>query len=112
MTRRVKPDQNFVQAQAKRLREILQLRARPSNADLAYAVEKLDKMKDERLRDIFLTAIGWGDDERAEIETFLAIAIEVMRQTNVSKLRAAATTVELRYYMKDKQDEQVQTTSG
>jgi len=45
--------------------------------------------------------IGWGDEERAEIETFVAIAIEVMKKTNVSKLREAAQTVELRYLMKE-----------
>jgi hypothetical protein len=30
-----------------------------------------------------------------------AIAIEVMRKTNVSKLREAARAVELRYYLKE-----------
>jgi hypothetical protein len=45
--------------------------------------------------------IGWGDEERAEIETFVAIAIEVMKKTNVSKLREAAQTVELRYLTKE-----------
>jgi len=43
--------------------------------------------------------IGWGDDERAELETFCAIALEVMKQASPSKLREAALRVELRFLM-------------
>ncbi len=46
-------------------------------------------------------ALWWGDDERAEVETFVAIAIEVMKRTNVSKLRECARIVELRYLSHD-----------
>lgn len=79
-----------------RLREILQMRGRPSQDDLAYALERLDKLRDERLKAIFIEAIGWGDEERSELETFVAIAIEVMKDTNPSKIRDAAIKVELR----------------
>ncbi|NDD54220.1 hypothetical protein EBZ39_10155, partial [bacterium] len=55
------------------------------------------RLKDARLKACVADLIGWGDEERAEIETFVAIAIEVMKRTNVSKLREAARVVELRH---------------
>ena len=64
-------------------------------------MERVAKLKDERLQAAIAGLIGWGDDERAEIETFVAIAIEVMKRTNVSKIREAAQVVELRYLVKE-----------
>jgi len=102
MTSRIRPDATFVAQQAERMRELLHQRATLPREDLEYVVETVAKLKDERLKACVAELIGWGDDERAEIETFVAIAIEVMKKTNVSKLREAARTVELRYYMKEK----------
>jgi hypothetical protein len=97
----MKPDKHFVEEQSRRMSELLQMRAALPEDDLAYLVEKLDRMKDERLKACVATLIGWGDDERAEVETFVAIAIEVMRRTNVGKLRECARIVELKYYVKE-----------
>ena len=77
--------------------ELLQQRNALSRSDLEYVVENIAKLKDERLKSCVAELIGWGDDERAEVETFCAIAIEVMKRTNVSKLRDCARIVELRY---------------
>lgn len=81
------------------IRQHLQGRANLSREDLEYTVEKAAQLKDERLATCIATLIGWGDDERAEVETFCAIALEVMRQTPPSRLREAARLVELRYLM-------------
>ena len=99
--KRIKPDANFVAEQAARMRELLHQRATPPHEDLEYVVETVAKLKDERLKACIAELIGWGDEDRAEIETFVSIAIEVMKKTNVSKLRDAAATVGLRHYMKD-----------
>lgn len=101
MSRRIRPDATFVAQQAERMRELLHQRATLPREDLEYVVETVAKLKDERLKACVAELIGWGDDERAELETFVAVAIEVMKKTNVSKLREAARTVELRYYMKE-----------
>jgi hypothetical protein len=77
--------------------ELLQQRNALSRSDLEYVVETIAKLKDDRLKSCVAELIGWGDDERAEVETFCAIAIEVMKRTNVSKLRDCARIVELRY---------------
>ena len=77
--------------------ELLQQRNALSRSDLEYVVETIAKLKDERLKSCVAELIGWGDDERAEVETFCAIAIEVMKRTNVSKLRDCSRIVELRY---------------
>jgi hypothetical protein len=98
--KRVKPDATFVAQQADRMRELLHQRATLPREDLEYLVETVAKLKDERLKACVAELIGWGDEDRAEIETFVSIAIEVMKKTNVSKLRDAAMTVELRYHMK------------
>jgi hypothetical protein len=93
----MKPDAGFVAEQANRMKEIIQNRAALNRDDLEYVVERVAKMKDERLQQCVAELIGWGDDERAELETFIAIAIEVMKRTNVSKLRECARIVELRF---------------
>lgn len=98
---RIRPDGNFVAIQAERMRDLLQQRAAIPREDLEYLVERAAKLKDDRLQTAIAGLIGWGDEERAEIETFVAIAIEVMKKTNVSKLREAAQTVELRYLIKE-----------
>ena len=84
------------------IKEHLQGRANLPQEDLEYLVLKLDTMKDERLKNCVATLLGWGDDERAELETFCAIALEVMRNTPPSRLHAAARTVEIRVLMRDK----------
>lgn len=86
---------------AARMRELVQLRGGLPREDLEYVVTAASKLKDERLRSCIAHLIGWGDDERAELETFVAIAIEVMRKTNPSRLREAARIVELRYLSKE-----------
>jgi len=98
--KRIKPDANFVAEQASRMTDLLQQRAAIPREDLEYLVERVAKLKDERMQGAIAGLIGWGDEERAEIETFVAIAIEVMKKTNVSRLREAAQTVELRYLTK------------
>jgi hypothetical protein len=101
MIKRSRPDANFVVQQAERMTELLQQRAAIPREDLEYLVEHVAKLKDERLQSAVAGWIGWGDDERAEIETFVAISMEIMKKTNVSKLREAAQTVELRYLTKE-----------
>jgi hypothetical protein len=100
----MKPDKHFVEQQAQRMTELLQMRGSLPEDDMAYLVEKVDRMKDERLKACIAALIGWGDDERAEVETFVAIAIEVMRKTNVGKLRECARIVEMKFYMKEMRD--------
>jgi hypothetical protein len=93
----MKPHAGFVAEQANRMKELIQQRATLSRDDLEYVVERVAKLKDARLQQCVAELIGWGDDERAELETFVAIAIEVMKRTNVSKLRECARIVELRF---------------
>ena len=71
---------------------------------MEYVVTKLEHMKDERLKTSVATLIGWGDEERAEIETFCAIALEVMRVTPPSRLHAAARLVEIKSLVNKKID--------
>jgi hypothetical protein len=86
---------------AGRMRELIQQRASLPREDLEYVVEAVAKLKDERLKGCIAELIGWGDEERAELETFVAVALEIMKTTNPSKLRSATQTVALRTFMKD-----------
>jgi hypothetical protein len=101
MTRRERMPSCLPNEMAARMIELVQMRANVPHEDLEYLVERIDKLKDERLKSCVAALIGWGDEERAEIETFIAVAIEIMKKTNPSKLRDAARVVELRYLMKD-----------
>lgn len=86
---------------ASRMHVLLRQRAALQRDDLQYVVERIDKLKDERLKACVAELIGWGDDERAEIETFVAIAIQVIKGTNPSRVREAARLVELRYLVQE-----------
>jgi hypothetical protein len=101
MTRRERMPASLPLEMGARMTELLQQRAALPRDDLEYVVQAIDKLRDERLKACVAELIGWGDDERAEIETFIAVALEVMRKTNPSKLRDAARVVELRYLMKE-----------
>ena len=105
MTQRAKLDKTFVAMQAERMTHLLQQRAALPREDLEYLVERVAKLKDVRMQMCIAELIGWSDDTRAEIETFIAIAIELMKGASVSSLRSATRTVELRYLMRSK-DEQ------
>lgn len=98
---RTKPDADFIGQQTVRMRELLHQRATLPREDLEYVVERVSKLKDQRLQECVAELIGWSDDDRAELETFVAIALEVMKRTNLSKLRECARIVELRYYVKE-----------
>lgn len=99
--KRPRPDVNFVVDVADRMHYLLRQRAALPREDLKYVVETIAKLRDERLKACVAELIGWGDEERAELETFIAIAIEVMKASTVSKIRDAAMKVELRYHLKD-----------
>lgn len=68
--------------------------------DLEYVVQAAAKLKDKRLQEGIAELIGWGDDERSELETLLAIGFEAMKLCSPSRLREAAMRVSLKYYMK------------
>lgn len=82
-----------------RAKALLHERATLPREDLEYLAEQATKFKNERLRQCIAGLIGWGDDERAELETFVALAIEVMKEASPSRLREAALRVELRYLL-------------
>ena len=71
-----------------------------SREDLEYVAQAAEKLKDKRLQECITELIGWGDDERSELETLLAIGFEAMKLCNPSRLREAAMRVSLKYYMK------------
>jgi hypothetical protein len=101
MTRRERMPSDLPIEMAARMIELVQMRANVPHEDLEYLVERIDKLKDERLKSCVAALIGWGDEERAELETFIAVALEIMKKTNPSKLRDAARVVELRSLLKD-----------
>ena len=102
MTRRERMPSTVPEDMAARMTQIVQMRGNIEREDLEYLVERIDKLKDERLKSCVASLIGWGDDERAELETFIAVALEVMRKTNPSKVREAARLVHIRFLMQEK----------
>lgn len=91
--------------------EMLHERNNLTRDDLEYLAETASKLKDERMKNCIATLIGWGDDERAELETFCAIALEVMKEASPSRLRNAALNVELRFRLKEIENEKPASTS-
>lgn len=83
-----------------RAKELLQGRGNLPRSELEYLATAAAKLKDERLKSCIAELIAWGDDERAELETMMAIGLEAMKLCSASRLREAATRVELRYHVK------------
>ena len=96
----MKPNEAIVSAITQDMIRLLKERHTLSRDDLEYTVLAATKLKDERLKACVATLIGWGDNERAEIETFVAVALEVFKNTNPSKLREATKTVEIKYLLR------------
>jgi hypothetical protein len=94
--------QEMVHYWSTRCKLLLQDRSNLTPEDLGYVASKVSVMKDVRLQQCVTELIGWGDDERAELETFCAIALELMKDATPSRVREAARRVELRYLLKDK----------
>lgn len=67
--------------------------------DLEYLVSRVSTLKDDRLKQCVAELIKWGDDERSELETMVAIGIEAMKLCSPSRLREAARRVEMRYHL-------------
>lgn len=96
---KAQPFSEWVSNYSPRLVELLKTRNNLSRDDLEYLAETASKLKDERMKSCIATLIGWGDDERSELETFIAIAVEVMKKTPPSRLREAASLVALRAWI-------------
>ena len=81
--------------------DITRGRGNLSTDDLEYVAQAVEKLKDKRLQECIAELIGWGDNERSELETLLAIGFEAMKLCSPSRLREAAMRVSLKYYMKE-----------
>jgi hypothetical protein len=79
--------------------ELLHMRNNLSRDDLEYVVSKAEGMRDVRLQSCIVGLLGWGDEERAELETFCAVALECMAMMRPSQIREATKRVEIRGYM-------------
>jgi hypothetical protein len=91
----------------KRCKDLLQDRNNLGPDDLSFLALKISQMRDQRLAGCITELIGWGTDERAELETFCAISLELMRLTTPSKVREAARVVEIRYLLRGKCPDEV-----
>lgn len=80
---------------------LVQCKGNLQRDDLEYLMVTASKLKDERLKQCIAELVGWGDEERAELETLLALGFEAMKLCSPSRLREAAMRVSLKYHMKE-----------
>ena len=96
----IKDKDVFISHWSKRCKELLQDRNNLGPEDTSFVALKVAGMKDDRLATCIAELIGWGTEERAELETFVAIAIELMKFAKPSQIREAARIVEIKYLMR------------
>jgi hypothetical protein len=96
------PDESFSAGWSARMTELLQDRQALPQDDLEYVVERVQSLKDERLKACVAELIGWGDEERAEVETFVAISLELMKGSKPAAIRNAARVVYTRKLINQK----------
>ena len=97
--------QQLLKHYAGRATWLMQCRGNLSRDDLEYLAQTASKLKDERLKSCIAELIGWGDEERAELETLIALGFEAMKLCSPSRLREAAMRVELKYHLKEVNNE-------
>jgi len=97
--------EQLIKHYAGRTTQLMQCRGNLERDDLEYLMVTVSKMRDERLKACIAELVGWGDEERAELETLIAIGFEAMKLCSPSRLREAAMRVELKYYMRRKSNE-------
>lgn len=97
---RLSDKKEFAQMMGSRMTELLHGRGNLNQDDLEYVVNRLEKMKDTRLKECIGSLIGWGDEERAEIETTFAVLLEIAKNSNPSKIHNAVKMVEIRFLAK------------
>lgn len=91
---------------------LVQCKGNLSQDDLEYLMVAASKLKDERLKQCIAELVGWGDEERAELETLLALGFEAMKLCSPSRMREAAMRVSLKYYLKEFNNGKQQETGG
>lgn len=96
-----KEQQEICEFWQKKCVKLLQSRNNLTQEDFNYAERRISGFKDTKLRGCLRSVIGWGEEERAELETFCAIALELMKTATPSRLRDAARLVEMRFYVKN-----------
>lgn len=97
--------EQLIRHYAGRTTELMKCRGNLERDDLEYLMVTVSKMRDERLKACVAELVGWGDEERAELETLIAIGFEAMKLCSPSRLREAAMRVELKYYLRRKSNE-------
>lgn len=80
---------------------LVQCKGNLEREDLEYLMVTASKLRDERLKQCIAELVGWGDEERAELETLLALGFEAMKLCSPSRLREAAMRVSLKYHLKE-----------
>lgn len=91
---------------------LVQCKGNLSQDDLEYLMVAASKLKDERLKSCIAELVGWGDAERAELETLLALGFEAMKLCSPSRMREAAMRVSLKYYLKEFNNGKQQEAGG
>lgn len=91
---------------------LVQRKGNLSQDDLEYLMVAASKLKDERLKQCIAELVGWGDEERAELETLLALGFEAMKLCSPSRMREAAMRVSLKYYLKELNNGKQQEAGG
>lgn len=81
---------------ANRMYELVKIKADLTEDEKAYLVEKLESMRDEKLKSIIVGLMGWGDDERAEVQTYVAVTLELLQRATPSAVKEACRIVEIR----------------
>jgi hypothetical protein len=92
----IKDQQKIIEYWGKRCKEIVQDRNNLTQDELEHVVSSIAKLKDEKLKNAVTSLIGWGDKERADLETFISISLELFRLSSPSRVREAARIVEIR----------------
>lgn len=90
----------IVEAFTARVRELLQGAGNLLREDFEYVATVAGQLEDDRLKRCIAELMRWGDEERDELETFVAIASECMLLCDAETLSRAARNVEMRHYLR------------
>lgn len=95
----IKDKDDYIKQWALKVNDILLMRNTLTREELEDCVQRVSRLRDEKLQQYVATLIGWGDAERAELVVFTTMALSAMRELRPSKLREIAERIETKYLL-------------
>lgn len=94
-------NKSFVIAQIEKdVKEALRGKGNLTPEDEAYVIQQLDSITDQRLKECIGQLLGWDEEQRAKLETAMAVFFSLLKMSPAKRIIAAAQVVEVSFHLR------------